>query len=212
MITSNVIHRVFRIRLGDAEGTAFSIDVDQRQYLVTARHIAQVIQGAAKVGLFGNGVRGDYGAQLVGHASGDTDVSVLSPDKELTPPALRLPATSAGLVYGQDVFFLGFPYGYVGKYVIGPEGFPLPFVKKAVVSLFDDTKYLLDGHNNPGFSGGPIVFHEAGTMVYKVAAVVSGFQATAEPVYAGDRRTPLTYSYNTGIIVAHRIRGRVRLD
>ena len=32
------------------------------------------------------------------------------------------------------------------------------FVKRLTVSTLFGKPYLLDGHNNPGFSGGPVVF------------------------------------------------------
>jgi hypothetical protein len=114
-----------------------------------------------------------------------------------------MPATSRGLIYGQDVYFLGFPYGFLGRHSFGRSGYPLPFVKKAVVSLFDGTTYLLDGHNNPGFSGGPVVWKAPHSQEFNAGAVVSGYRCVDEPVYGGTGATPLTYRYNTGIIVSH---------
>ena len=39
MVTVNVHMRVYRIRRGKFEGTCFAIDVDGRQYMVTANHV-----------------------------------------------------------------------------------------------------------------------------------------------------------------------------
>ena len=39
MVTCNVIQRVFKIRRGESQGTAFTIDRAGRHYLVTARHV-----------------------------------------------------------------------------------------------------------------------------------------------------------------------------
>ncbi len=39
MIKNNVIHRVFYLRYEDNAGTCFTIDIDGRQYFVTARHV-----------------------------------------------------------------------------------------------------------------------------------------------------------------------------
>src|SRR5262245_26406361 len=43
---------------------------------------------------------------------------------------------------------------------------------------------FLDGHNNPGFSGGPIVYRdlERRDFAYKVAGVVAGYHFGATPV------------------------------
>jgi len=71
--------------------------------------------------------------------------------------------TTADMVIGQDVFFLGFPYNYDSLLQQSPFGnTPIPFVKKACMSAIiksgEDILLLLDGHNNPGFSGGPVCF------------------------------------------------------
>ncbi len=124
---------------------------------------------------------------------------------------LPLEATSEGLIYGQEVYFLGFPYGIVGKHIFAPSGYPLPLVKRATVSLFDGTMYLLDGHNNPGFSGGPVVWKAPGTERFKVAAVISGYRYVDEPVYDVAGTAPFKYRYNTGIIVSHGVEAALDL-
>ncbi|KKL64453.1 hypothetical protein LCGC14_2164910, partial [marine sediment metagenome] len=40
MVTANVIHRVFRLKVGQQAGTAFAMEEDGKEYLITARHIA----------------------------------------------------------------------------------------------------------------------------------------------------------------------------
>lgn len=205
MITANVIHRVFWIRCGAATGTAFALDVDGKQYLVTAKHVLAGGPTPLTIDVFSNGNWSGLPVTLVGHAGPDIDISVLAADRRLTPAELPIEPSSAQAVYGQDVFFLGFPYGIVGKYLFGPGGYPLPLVKRATLSLLDGHVWLLDGHNNPGFSGGPVVFVPPSTNAFKVAGIISGFQAVEEPVLAGGQPTPLVYRYNTGIIVCHLI-------
>ena len=161
MITANFIHRTFRIKCGESMGTAFTVDVDGKQYLVTARHVIQRFAEASGLEVFGNGVWTPVHASLVAHGAGDIDVSVLSPAPAMSPPGLPVTAGSDGLVYGQDVYFLGFPYGVLSQVIFGEAGHPLPLVKRAAVSAFAGDVYLLDGHNNPGFSGGPVIFPAA---------------------------------------------------
>lgn len=86
----------------------------------------------------------------------------------------------------------------------------MPFVKKAILSTMSRTadgieRLFLDGHNNPGFSGGPVVWAEAGRNAYKVAGVISGYREENEPVYVGGEPTAMAYRYNTGIIIAYGI-------
>lgn len=218
MITSNVIHRVFRIRHGGSEATGFTLDVDDRQYIVTARHAVETLQDSGVVDIFAHGVWNSSPVRLVGHASGERDISVLALDRQLTPGRLTMEPTSKGVIYGQDVFFLGFPYGLLGKFLLTEDGHPLPLVKKATVSLFQsDEVFLLDGHNNPGFSGGPVVFTTPGINDYKVFAVISGYKSVDQSVLAGGQQVyagagqPLVVSYNTGIIVAWAIDFAVQL-
>ena len=212
MITANVIHRVFRIQWQGVEGTAFTIDVQDRQYLVTARHVVHDLRAPSEIGVFSNGLWIPLPVRLVGHCPGDIDISVLATNRILTSADLTMEPTSKGVIYGQDVYFLGFPYGLLGRCVFGPDGFPLPFVKRATVSLFDGAILYLDGNNNRGFSGGPVVFTEPQSNRYKVAAVISAFKVVSEPVYEGsDRTDDLTYQYNTGIIVTHAIGGALKL-
>ena len=58
---------------------------------------------------------------------------------------------------------------------------PLAFMKKGIFSATTNENgavvFFLDGHNNPGFSGGPVVYrdlNQSGAPVFYVAAVVSG--------------------------------------
>ena len=92
---------------------------------------------------------------------------------------------------GQDAYFLGFPYGIRidSKGLNGP--YPLAVIKRGTVSgviaLGNDAKtemVLLDGYNNPGFSGGPIVFRDLNqsAVVLKLIGVISGFIPEVVPV------------------------------
>lgn len=218
MITANVIHRVLYVRSGAGTATAFTLDVDGREYVVTAKHVVESLAESGSIDIFANGDWQSTPASLVGHAPGERDISVLAIDHQITPKELAMEPTSKGVVYGQDVFFLGFPYGLVGKFLLAEHGHPLPLVKKATVSLFQtDELFLLDGHNNPGFSGGPVVFSSPGTHDYKVFAVVSGYKSVEQNVLAGGQQVyahegkPLVIPSNTGIIVAWAIDFAVQL-
>jgi hypothetical protein len=145
MITANVIHRVFRVRYGRGEGTAFAIEIDHREYLVTAKHLVSGLVQQDRLGVFSNGRWSEVPISLVGHADGETDISVLASGGMLAPPGLPLEPTRDQLVYGQDVYFLGFPYGFVGSHLLGPSGYPLPFVKRATLSVFKTNVSLPTG-------------------------------------------------------------------
>ena len=113
MITTNVLSRTFFIKFGNSTGTPFTIDVDKKQYLVTARHVCAGIHDGDTIGVFHDGQWKNMPVNIVGLGAEnriDTDVAVLAPHKQISP-SFSLPPTSAGAALSQDVYFLGFPYG-----------------------------------------------------------------------------------------------------
>ena len=84
------------------------------------------------------------------------DVTVLACPIQLAPP-LPLEASNEGLVLGQPVYFLGFPFGWDSGLENINRGLPVPFVKAGVVSamiLGNASHIYVDAHGNKGFSGG----------------------------------------------------------
>ena len=213
-ITTNILQRTFQFSFGEDQGTCFTIDYDNRQYIVTARHLVEPITDSATIRIKHDKIWKDCLVNLVGHGGGKVDISVLAAGIQISPK-YPLPPTAAGLVLGQDVYFLGFPYGLTSEIGELNQNFPLPFVKKATMSAmdFNHGPFLLDGHNNPGFSGGPVVFSEVGKPAnqFSVAGVISGYRFSMEPVYLEDKRTTLEFKYNTGIVLAYGIKHAVDL-
>lgn len=210
MITSNAIQRTVHIRFGDQIATAFFIDVDNRQYLVTAKHVIFGIGSDGNISIFHNNIWKDVCAKLVGHSPGEVDISVLALPHRIASEDLTLPPDTAGLTIGQDAYFLGFPFGLFGEIGDINNHYPLPFVKKGVVSCFEHNQYglhriFLDGNNNPGFSGGPVVFYTPGSRDIKVAGVISGYRYENQPVFDGTNALPLSTRHNTGIIISYGI-------
>lgn len=214
MITSNVFHRTFRLRYGNNCGTCFTIDEDSKQYLVTARHVVAEIKQSDTVEIFYQNQWHTFNCEIVGEASDGIDITVFSVPIQLSP-TYALPATTQDIVFGQEVFFLGFPYNLFADIGAMNRDFPLPFVKRATLSsIVNDSNgemLFLDGHNNPGFSGGPVVFKPPGTKDFRVAGVISGYRYENEPIYEGNTPTQFAYRYNTGIIVSYSIRYAVEL-
>lgn len=207
MVPSNILQRTFRVQYGHATGTCFTIEVDDRQYVVTARHVLQGIGEMDTIAIQHEKQWKPLPVTLVGVGSGDVDIAVVAASQQLSP-ALPLVPSSDELYLSQDVYFLGFPYGL--QIEVGPElnaSFPLPLVKKGIASSFQiENRHvslmLLDGHNNPGFSGGPVFFSPVGTYESRVAGVISGYRYEWESVYHQGQKTPLSYQSNTGIVVA----------
>ncbi|WP_277372330.1 serine protease [Pseudomonas sp. AA-38] len=214
MITTNAIQRTFHIKIGDSTGTCFTIDVKNKQYIVTARHVASGLTEGSSIEIFHQNAWKNMPVTVVGHCAGEVDVSVLAANQQISPVYVLEP-TSAGMMYGQDVYFLGFPYGMAAD--VGPmnRDFPIPFVKKGIVScmLFEEGVqiYYLDGINNPGFSGGPVIFKKSNVGDYKVCSIISGYRYAEEPVYQNGYPVPLELRANTGIVITYGIKHAVDL-
>lgn len=217
MITANIYHRTYRIRVNQSYGTCFAIDVDQRQYLITAKHVVNGLPNHGQVAIFYQNDWYPITVSRVGELPGTTDLSILAPDVQLTPRRpLPLNPSSDGIVFGQDVYFLGFPYNLFADIGEMNRNFPLPFVKKAILSSMskdenDVQRFFLDGHNNPGFSGGPVVFKKPGENEYSVASVISGYRYERSPIYRGESATPFEHRDNTGIVISYDIDAAVQL-
>ena len=199
--SANVLQRVFHISHENKAGTCFTIDVEGRQYLITAKHLVQSIQKPCAVQMYHDGEWKGLQVDLVGHGAKCVDLTVLASEMQISPTH-PLEPTAEGLILGQDVLFLGFPYGITSDSGNNNNRFPFPLVKKGIISALPQgnvSDLFLDGHNNPGFSGGPVVYEVVkGTL--NVAGVVSGYLSKLEPVYDEHGATALQHDYNTGIV------------
>ena len=206
MITSNVIHRTFNLRYEGFAGTAFALDHAGNQYLITARHVVAGVASGEEVELFHERQWKPLNVAVVGAGSGEVDIAVLACSMRLAPP-FQLAASTAGMVYGQDIYFLGFPFGWNSAGEEINRNFPLPFVKSGIGSAvpFGDPGLLyLDAHGNPGFSGGPVVFREPGKPKsdYKVAGVVVNGPTPVRKPIIDERGSPLVLEDGEGAYLA----------
>ena len=115
-------------------------------------------------------------------------------------------------MFGQDVYFCGYPYGLreEANSQINRD-FPFPFVRKGIISsLGDGSKLFIDAIGNKGFSGGPVLFQLPGSNDFRVAGVITNYLSVEEPILKDEQDTGLRYVYNIGIVVAHYLDGAVK--
>ena len=195
MITTNVLQRTFHVKYGNATGTCFTVDVNSRQYLVTARHVVDGIQQQDTIDLYHEQTWEPLRTTVAWISQTEEDIAILVPEVQLSP-AYPLEPNAGGLLIGQDVYFCGYPYRLRTEAGSLNRGFPIPLVKKGIVSSLVIEKnchiIIIDGHNNPGFSGGPVVFARPGSLDYKVAGVISAYKVQYEPILlkGGGRHGP----------------------
>jgi len=181
VITANIVTRVFFIKYGNNAGTAFTIEVQDRQYLITARHIVEGIKDGDEIEIRRNDVWEPISVKPLYIEPSEIDIVVLVPPFQLSP-TLPLEPSADKILLSQDMYFLGFPFGFELKGA--PEfQYPIPLVKKGICFGIAKPFIIIDGQGNPGFSGGPIVFMDEWTKKFKVAGVVKGTHYQEDPVF-----------------------------
>jgi len=216
-VTTNVLLRVLRFQSGKS-GTAFTVEVDGQQYLITARHNLAKPEANVDIKLFLDGAWRSFKARTVYPGNDSVDIVALDVGQKVTAD-YPLELTSQDIMIGQQVFFIGYPWGLGSRGGLPGGIAEIPFVKSGVLSAIDSRQadsviFYVDGDNNPGFSGGPVVYRHSKSGAYRVAAVVRGYQNEAFPVLKEkDLKNPDAKAYedlyargNSGIVVAYSIK------
>ena len=207
MITSNIIQRMLHIRRADKTGSAFTLDREEKQYLVTARHVVEGIASGESI-FIGLKKRWEpIEINVVGVGEDEVDVAVLACQQQLSPTLQLEPSNM--FAYGQEAYFLGFPFGWDSGGERINNGRPLPFAKAGIISAFlsEDApavqKIYLDAHANEGFSGGPVVFSLLDNQKELcVAGVVVGYPKRFQPVVDDNGNTVAHAQENPGLVLA----------
>lgn len=155
-VTSNVFERVLNVRVNlDADhnetATAFTVDVDGKEYLITAKHVVKHLKDDGTIYVYMNHGWSAIHVKIF-RCEDPIDIAVLVPPRQLTVN-FELPFEKTNFFYGQDAYFLGFPYG-IRTDATGANGpYPLAVIKRGTISgtvVLDKTKkatvVLLDGY------------------------------------------------------------------
>ena len=219
--TTNILQRTFLIKQANSIGTAFSIEVEGREYLVTARHVLPDLNRSIEVRQENRWkVLPSTGMH---HHPGEPDIAIITLGQQMAPRH-PLETTLAGTISGQDVLMAGFPFGWNNSHDNFNNGYPIPFIRAAVLSAVirqgQTVVALLDGRNNVGFSGSAIIAEhvppkdpEYGP---KIIAVSTGFhnERTVHPSETSSKKAEIDgYSLsddhvhltNSGFIISHSI-------
>lgn len=202
-----ILKRTLFIKAGNVEGTAFTMDYKGKIYLITARHVITGLpSGKATLQIQRSGKWEDYQiVKTLFPKSGEVDIAVLETEEKVTQPyTVATSATSPS--FGQQVWFLGYPWGIHTR----GDGVELPFIKRGTMSAIDATNQdaevlYIDGFNNPGFSGGPIVFWSFGERAYRIWGVVQGYREDTAKAIINGQHVDTQLLVNSGILVGYSI-------
>lgn len=223
--TNGILTRMSIVKSRFGKGTIFSIDVDQREYWITAKHVltgaehppfGSIVEKFALLQIFDPGANEEKWVPInfkVIDPGKDIDIVVLAaPTPLLQNPVASVGTGSGGVFLGGECEFLGFPYGggWQARFDNG-QRYWMPYIKHCYVSAMPDgpvRAWVLDGINNKGFSGGPVVFRTGADQ--RIMAVVSSYYtepADVVPSLVPKKKSPAPKSktkvnVNSGFMVA----------
>ena len=183
---ASMLENTFCICQGNQVGTAFAIQSENQRYLVTARHVLP--DSTAPIYVMRNDNWELLSIGRAYHHPGSADVAVIPLRTPLVPNDTLTPSAH-NVMMGQDVLIAGFPFGWTHPQTDLNDGYPLPFIKGAILSTImreeGSNVVLLDGHNNKGFSGGPIIAEDLSfpstPPTLRIIGVVSTFTSEILP-------------------------------
>lgn len=203
-----LIQSTFFLKIGNTTGTCFALTKSNVQYLITAAHCVKGHKHLEEIEieLFHDETWKKVRGALHLHKNANIDIAVVKLSSFIAP-VFEIDI-HARVLLGQDVFFLGFPYGLHSGNDLD-RNFPIPFIKKAVFSAAVNDPItgiiqFLDGHNNKGFSGGPVGYYDIKQQKTFIVGVISGYIPQQ-----GEIDTPigkLFYNENSGIILTYSIK------
>lgn len=212
-ISTDLLSVVKHLKYKSESGTSFIIIEDSENYLVTAKHLFKGVKNGEFVKFeieLDNQWKNAYGTVYYDTLSSADIVLIKTRNiKNVNSPISIKPMLT---LLGDEGYFIGFPYGNKSSdpsQVL--DGFPVPLVKKAVFSggtiVNNSIISFLDGHNNPGFSGGPVLFTDraiGGDNQLHLIGVISAYINQDNEVNTDFGK--FKYFENSGIIISYGVK------
>jgi hypothetical protein len=208
-VPGEILNRTILIKVGNTFGTAFAIDYLGTLYIVTARHVvAELPESKAIIQVQRSNKWFEIRTvKTLFPASKDVDIAVFETDEKVPQP-FQIESGGEGVVtMGQQIWFIGYPYGLGSRFKNEHEA---PFIKRGTMSAIDASNpdavvLYIDGFNNPGFSGGPIVYWDFSKHAYRILGVVQGYREDTAKVLINGQHVDTKLLVNSGILVGYSI-------
>lgn len=209
---AEMLQRTILIRYQSEQGTAFLIDHKGKAYLVTAKHVVTGAPDAnAIIKIRQGGEWKDYQTvRTLYPSSRQVDIAVFETNEKVTQSYNVAPFEDPdGPTMGQQVWFLGYPFieGLGSHFSNGKN---IPFIKRGTMSAIDAGNkeavvFYIDGFNNSGFSGGPIVYWDFQAHKYRILGVVQGYRSDTAKALINGQQVDTNLLVNSGILVGYSI-------
>ncbi len=213
-LTIGNLKQIFIIQTDTLQGTAFLITNNSEEYLATVAHIFKSdlsTKSIVNIKLLIDTTFVPVQAKFLRHPDISVDIAVLK-----LPFNLKHSETlneKNNIVLGQDVFFVGYPSFNNIQFITIAKGLgAFPLIKKAILSgsIQVNNYYLLllDGHNNPGFSGGPVIYYDENLKQNCLLGIVSGYFNESKAIIEKKQSKESDYINleNSGIIICYPIK------
>jgi S1-C subfamily serine protease len=210
-VPGEILGRTHMIKVGDLQGTGFGVEYKNKLYFVTARHVAaglpakDAVIEVMKAGTW----QKVHTIRTLFPPSPDVDIAVFETDEKIPVPYSILMSTDVeGPTLGQQIWFLGYPWG-LGSHT--QNGIEIPFIKRGTMSAIDGSNpqapvIYIDGFNNPGFSGGPIVYWDFKAHAYRILGVVQGYKEETAKMMVNGHLADTKLLVNSGILIGYSIK------
>ena len=208
MITTNILRRVFRICHNGKTATCYTIEKGKYQYLISASHIFNGSTEINEILIYHDEKWKKLSVQLIFNSAQAGDTIIFKLPHDISPRFSIASFGPKGVLLGTWSYFLGFPYDFMTPSGDINNKFPLPLIKAALISSCNSIEHgistiLLDGHNNAGFSGGPVIWnpHNAPQETFIIGTISSYF--SENPITSVTQEKVDLFEVNAGIIKAY---------
>jgi S1-C subfamily serine protease len=169
-------------------GTCIVYKGEPNLVIITAHHVVNGIRRGSKLLLTSH--NGIMNATVV-RTDHVGDLAVINVDQIYTGLAdYPCHFGNEDMIYGQDVFLMGFPVGEAMENIIGDGKYryrgTTPYLRKGIISNMKRDEFIVDSFLQKGFSGGPVVDCGNPRMPKIFGIVASGRQFTDDILQMDD--------------------------
>ena len=222
-VPTEILTRTVPIQAGDEDATGFFLDSAGEMYLVTAWHVVKDLPCNPEIKVWISNEWTILRPKRILTPPSDADIAVLDTGFSAEKPYAIIPeqynsGPNDGPTFGQQVWFLGYPFWSDqhphGLSTEAPKPLNLlPFIRHGTLSAMDSTNpkaivLYIDGINNHGFSGGPIVYWSFSAHTYRILGVTQGYLPEDFPqewTLNGQKVTADVLA-NSGIVIGYSIK------